>query len=179
MKKTLATIITMILCAVIAITGISAETAYAAGNTSLKVTFNKKSVKLSINEENKGIEKPDINALTNAWGNPSVSENEWTSDYIWKKGKTEIIYTDIPSEPMYSNISMDIKDKNAEICGLKVGMKKAKAVKILKKFGKEINIDNNVITIQIIEKGRIQINCTLKKGKISQITGFIYCRYTE
>lgn len=48
MKKKLTTILAMLLCAIITITGVCTETAYAAEDTTVKVTFKKKSVTYSV-----------------------------------------------------------------------------------------------------------------------------------
>jgi len=171
MKKTFKTIIIMILCTIITVTGISAETAYAADNTLIKVTFNKKSVKLKIDGE-KGIKRVKLNTLKDKWGTPEVYKDEYMERYSWKKGKTEIYYADDLTDPERSLISINADDKNAAICGIKVGMKKAKAVKIMKKLGAE-NPESNYIGAEFASR-RVIIFCDFKKGKVSRISCTAY-----
>ena len=166
MKKTFTSILAMILCAIIAITGISSETAYAADSNTLKLTFNKKSITLSIDNE-KGVESVKLSTLKNKWGKPESSGDNYLTTYTWKKGKTSINYTDYYETPQFSNFSVSIYDKNGSLCGIKVGMKKSKAVKIMKKIGaKEINDDS--ISVELASR-RIGISCGFEKGKVTQI----------
>ena len=61
MKKKLTTILAMLLCAIITITGVCTETAYAAEDTTIKLTFKKKSVTYSVKEN--GIERVNLKSL--------------------------------------------------------------------------------------------------------------------
>lgn len=168
MKKAFTSILAIILCAMIAVTGISVETAYAANKAvPFKVTFNKKSVTLSKDTE-KGIEKVNVKTLTKKWGEPDQHIDGYTV-YVWKKGKSEIIYgeenPDMPFLKPY--IEFHIDDKNCSLLGMKVGMKKNKAAKILKKINGELNITDNSLGITISSHTRI--SCGIKKGKITSI----------
>ena len=172
MKKTFTSMIAVILCAIITITGISSETAYAAGSNMLKLTFNKKSVTLTVNEEKEGVESVKLSTLKNKWGKPESSGDENLTTYTWEKGKTSISYTDYYETPQFSNFSVSIYDKNGSLCGIKVGMKKSKALKILKKLGTTKTLENGA-SVELASR-RIGIGCTFKKGKVTHISCLAY-----
>lgn len=85
--------------------------------------------------------------------------------YTWKKGKTKISISDNPQIPRLKYATIDIKDKNGAINGIKVGMPKAKAVKILKKqYGnKNVSVSKKSIS------AAFQLIISLKNNKVSEI----------
>lgn len=176
MKKKLTTLLAVLLCTILTVAGICADTAYAADYAdTLKVTFKKKSVTLNVNREKIGIEPIKIKTLKKKWGKPEVTKDEYSAIYTWKKGKTEITYTDDFTAAFWSGFSITIEDKNASIAGLKVGMSKKKAEKILKTLG-EVNSNEDADFVQMTEAGRCNITCQYKKGKVSRIAAYIYRR---
>ncbi len=149
MKTLLKSIITAVLCAAVVIVGIRAESGTACAaekKVPLKVVFDKTAVTLvkDLNDTkyNPGRvgESAKLKKLKEKWGGPSkkeVSENGLTY-YTWKKGKTSVKVNDQADKGYIGGISIDIGDKNGSMCGIKIGMKKADAVKKLQKlFGKE------------------------------------------
>lgn len=172
MKKKLTTILAMLLCAIITITGVCTETAYAAEDTTIKVTFKKKSVTYSVSED--GIERVNLKTLKKKWGKPSDTyEYYGTYGYTWKKGKTEITYKDDTNTPERSALIVSIEDKNGSLCGVKVGMTKAKAKKIFKKMGCEVSIHENIYMTATLND-RIIFSCTLENGKVVNVGAALY-----
>lgn len=165
MKKTITSILAIMLCAIIAITGISTETAYAANSTTaLKVTFKNKSVTLTDDIE-EGIEKVNVKTLTKKWGKPKTEKSEGSTTYTWKKGKSSIRYFN--DKTIYSNIWISINDKNVTLMGLKVGMKRDKAAKILKSLGAEDKYEETMTAAST--DSRTMITCMFENGKVSCI----------
>lgn len=180
MKKKITTIITMLLCAIITITAISTDTTYAADkNIPVKLTFKKKSVTFQVNEEKGGIDKVKVNTLKKKWGKPSISKNEFMTEYAWKKGKSEIKYLDIYDMPRSSQIYITAYDKNTSLYGIKVGMTKSKVKKILKKLGTVDTQQNgdgslDVLFVHILDDGSAYINCYFENNKVSGIQAGLY-----
>ena len=169
MKKKLTTILAMLLCAIITITGVCTETAYAAEDTTVKVTFKKKSVTYSVSED--GIERVNLKTLKKKWGKPSDTYEYY--GYTWKKGKTELTYKDDTNTPERSALIVSIEDKNGSINGVKVGMTKAKAKKIFKKMGCEVSISENICMTATLND-RISFSCTLENGKVVNVGAALY-----
>lgn len=69
MKKKITTLVSVLLCIILIIAGISTDTAYAAKKTPLKVTFNKNTVILA-KDINTKPEKPEVKTLKSKWGKP-------------------------------------------------------------------------------------------------------------
>lgn len=117
-----------------------------------------------------GGDTPKLQKLKQKWGKPSKTEDLGNiTAYTWKKGKTSIEITDYDAvDGGLGSIQIDIQDKNASLCGVKVGMKKAEAVKKIKKAlgskptkqGKYLMADAGVY---------MPISFELKNGKISAI----------
>jgi len=149
MKTTMKRIIAIVLCAVIAIASTGTNTAYAAtSKPPLKIKFNGKSINMVRVLENGDEESASINEVLNKFGNPdkkqtSKDDGRYTF-YTWKKGKSSITFSHYVDTEYDTDIlchfNVNLKGKNDALCGIKVGMKKAKAIKKLKKmFG-----NNNV-----------------------------------
>lgn len=170
MKNLLKSIIAAMLVAVIAISGISTETAQAASNPVIKVTYNKKTVKFTLTDT--GVKEVKYKSLKKKWGKPSeTSKSDGLVSYTWKKGDTNILYADMDNG--WTNYSINIYDKNAALCGIKVGMKAEKAEKILEKLGVEIERESNNIFAKYAD-GRCNVTVGLEKGKVIQINAVLY-----
>ena len=173
MKKTFKSILAMILCAMIAITGIGTETAYAANSkTPIKVTFNKKTVTLS-KDINDSVKPLNLKTLNKKWGKPKKTEQETRTEYTWKKGKTTINYY-VSKTPKAERtgcertyIRIDSYDANGGAFGIKVGMKRSKAEKILKNLDLEIR-DTDAGGYLSSDMGIF--SCTFKNGKVTGVT---------
>lgn len=182
MKKTFTCIIAIMLCTILTITGICTDTAYAAEKTKLKLTFKKKSVTLTVNDEKtgdeslmNGIESIKISTLKKKWGKPTVEKGEYSAVYTWEKGKSRIAYTDNFNQPHFSNFTVQIKDKNVSFGGLKIGMKKSEAEKIINGFDcSEKIMSKNSFFVTLLDHSRISISCSYKKGKVSEIFACLY-----
>lgn len=173
MKKKLTTILAMFLCAIMTLTAISPATAYAAENTTLKVTYKKKTVTFTMNENGDSIERVKLKTLKKKWNEPTKTEKgEYTAVYEWKKGDTHIRYVDNYYIPNRSCIDAYSSDKNLSICGLKVGLKESKVKKIMKKLGGEKDSYGNYGAS--LGDGRIMISCTLEKGKVTFVNCTLY-----
>ena len=163
MKKKITTIITMLLCAILTITAISTDTAYAAEkNIPVKVTFKKKTLTVNANTEKGGIGRVKLSTLKKKWGKPSTSKSELMAEYAWKKGESEVKYVDVYEAPHSS-----------------LGMSKSKAKKLLKKLGKvEEQQDGSgqldVLYVNILDGGNAYINCYIENGKVSGIQAGLY-----
>lgn len=167
MKRKVTTILALLLCAIITVTSICADTAYAAEKTPLKVTFKGKTVTL-VKDINEKPAAPKFKTLKSKWGKPKTSMRENDFQYYeWKKGNSTICYniSNVPrSERMGCDrtyIRIDAYDKNIAINGVKVGMKQEKAEKILKKLSSN---DNEFSDLNV----RISWQCD--NGKIFSIT---------
>lgn len=183
MKTTLKRIITVILCAVLAITSTGINTAYAAQKLPLKVTFNGKSATLSkdLTADDRGTVK--IKTVKTKWGAPKKEKNGGYIYYTWKKGKASIQIGD--DNGYIGSIHIEINDKNASVYGVKVGMKKDAALKKLKnatgiKTVKSISDDdyewmnekgiyNGSESIIVNSATYMPISFSLKNGKVSSI----------
>lgn len=189
MKKLTKSIITSILCAVIAITGIATvntTTAYAASDkVPVKVTFKGKTLTLT-KDLNKELKRPKVKTLKKKWGKPTEQQecyDEYTDEtlktanfYSWGKGKSAIYYN-VQLHKLSlggsarTHIQIYSEDKNIKINGIKVGMSQKKARKILKSFGlKTENYTDS--SDQIISDGG-SIACMYEDGKVSQIVATI------
>lgn len=171
MKRKVTTILALILCAIITVTGICADTAYAADKTPLKVTFKGKTVTLA-KDVNVKPAAPKFKTLKSKWGKPKKTENELYTDYVWTKGETTIGYyvCKVPKEELIgcqrTYIRIDSSDKNLKVNGIKIGMKKSKAEKILKNLQ---TIDNNGNPWFL--DSEIRVSCSYNnKGKVNFIT---------
>lgn len=136
--------VALILCAFIVLSGISTETAFAANKKiPLKVKFNGAEVSLikDIYVDTDNL-IPLLSSLKKKWGTPKIDKHDgdWSS-YTWKKGKTRIEVNNWAffagamekEDDIMSGGSFSIKDKNASVWGVKVGMTKDAALKKIKK----------------------------------------------
>ncbi len=154
-RKTWKGIAAIMLCMVLALTGLNVQVASAAsGKVPLKVTFKGKTAAFVKDLNNKDFnEYPTVKSLTSKWGKPKKSAVKYDAGeawkYTWKKGKTEIILmTDTRDEKAEISFGkVDIQDKNGALCGVKVGMKKDTAVKKLKKVLRALGLKNADMSI--------------------------------
>ena len=129
MKRIIQSILSMIFCAMIVATGVGTCTVHAAAKTPFTVAFQEKTVTLAKDVFGDIYITPK--ALEQKWGKPKKTIEGSDTSYIWKKGETSIRYS--VNTEAFTTILINIKDKNGEFLGVKVGMKKATVLKKLKK----------------------------------------------
>lgn len=175
-NKTGKSLIALLLCAAIAVSGLCTQTAYAAGKKMpLSVGFKGKTINLikDINGEERN--QTTIASLKKKWGKPKVkkSDNGYYVTYTWKKGKTKIEVGDVQVEAGKKNysgyagsISISIEDKNGSLWGVKVGMSKADAMKKIKKaLGTKKVFKEKKDGTGEIEGGWPDVNVFISQGK--------------
>lgn len=112
-------------------------------------------------------------AVKKAWGKANkVEKNNYMgkgNTYTWENGKTRIAFGTYKNGKRKGDIVIDIQNKKATLCGIKVGMSKKQALQKLKKqFGKKnVSATKNQIFVQMGYYLPIEFN--LKSGKISSI----------
>ena len=114
--------------------------------------------------------------MKKAWGKANkvekdgfmVGDNSYTW-YTWKNGKTRIAFGAYKNGKRKGDIVIDIQNKKASLCGIKVGMSKRQATqKLIKQFGKKnVSVTMNQILVQIGYYHPIEFN--LKSEKVSGI----------
>lgn len=143
-KKTLKAVIAFMLCAAAIITSISAGTGTVCAQGKkipLKVGFNGVEIVLVKDINSGGREDTKIKTLKAKWGKPKkVEDNGTTAFYTWKKGKTSIEICNNTTKGYVGGITVNIKDKNGSLFGVKVGMKKSAVLKKLKKVAGSKNV---------------------------------------
>lgn len=191
MKKLTKSFIAGILCLLVAITGImvfNTDTAYAADENSFTLTFKKKTIVLAddFNDSlENGIDKQNIKTLKKKWGKKPAYEGGndyggWGS-YTWEKGKSNVNYF---FRGEVSGITYNINDKNAAICGIKIGTKKATVLKKLKKMVDAENIEegkNSITVIHITDNraGAVNTSFGFQKEKLTSISGTAYADFNH
>ena len=173
MKKKMTAIIAMLLCAILTITGICTDTAYAADNTvPLTIKFKGKTITFS-DDATEAVEEIQLKTLKKKWGKPKVEKDDNFASYTWEKGKTVVYYSnDNYFGPTNTYVRIETTDKNATVCGMKVGMKKSKAKKIMKKLGADINKSDAHVYLP----EDTHISCEFKNGKVSSLYCSIYIK---
>ena len=177
MKTILKSIIAAILCAAVVIAGIStgSGTAFAASKkVPLKVVFDKTAVSLikDLNTSTGRGDTPKLRKLEEKWGKPSKKKDGYgMTTYTWKKGRTSIEVTDYDVEKGgVGSISINISDKNGSLCGVKVGMKKANAIKKLEKsLGKQA-VQEDEEHISALAGPYMPVSIELTDGKVASIS---------
>lgn len=119
--------------------------AFAAAAKGVKVTYNGKSIVFDRQIVYQG-EKPSVKLnsepktlkeVEKKWGKKTrlaKGTEEYAGEaYVWKKGKTFISVRQDPGGECLGYAYVESKDKNVTVAGVKVGMKKAAAVKKLQK----------------------------------------------
>jgi hypothetical protein len=168
------------LCLMLVLSCIITVPVYAKGKKGkLTVTYKGKEVTLLTvndvnNEESKYSSKGCISPekLKKSWGDYKKQKESGTSieKYTYKKGKSTVSIWDTSGDDSWHSLTVKIKDKNMALCGVKVGMSKQKAIKILKKrFGsKAITATNDSISVNF--GPFLPISYTLKSGKITSMS---------
>lgn len=189
MKKLTKSILTGILCAVIAMTAIATvntTTAYAASDkVPVKVTFKGETITL-VKDIDTMQARPKLKTLKKKWGKPKEHEECYdnpenttlkTDDiYKWTKGNSTISHNiKLNDESIFGSdrtyIYVNSSDKNVKINGLKVGMSQKKARKILKSLGlKKADYDDSYEMLNF-ETG--WMSCGYENGKVSSISVMI------
>ena len=178
MKKLFKSIIAAMLIAVIAVSTFGGQTAQAAETPVIKVTFNKKSVKLEVTDT--GVKETKYNTLKKKLGKATSVKNEtkaerelgyYYTNYIWKKDKSQFSYNteSFGSSNFYS---VSITDKNISICGVTKGTKAKTAQKAFEEAGAEIYKTKDFMRAKFNDKCKVE--CTLKNGKIIKIYASLY-----
>lgn len=144
----------------------------------VKITFDGKSVTLNTKAEPKTLEE-----VEKIWGKKTrlaEDDEEYAGyAYVWEKGKSKIIVMQpskaVPEfEDALGYTCAEISDKNASVAGVKVGMKRADALKKLQKaYGKK-NVkqmkDGNTYTEISVNVGNgMPVSYNIKSGKVSSI----------
>ena len=109
-------------------------------------------------------------AVKKAWGKANkVHKNGDYRSYAWKNGKTRIAFGAYKNGKRKGDVVIDIQNKKASLCGIKVGMSKRQATqKLIKLFGKKnVSVTMNQILVQIGYYHPIEFN--LKSEKVSGI----------
>ena len=109
-------------------------------------------------------------AVKKTWGKASKTKKEdYGNNYIWKSGKTKISFYTYENGKRRGDIYIDIRNKKASLCGVKVGMSKKQALqKLRKQFGKKrVTSDKNQILVNVPPADPIVFN--LKSGKVKSI----------
>lgn len=112
-------------------------------------------------------------SLKKAWGKANVVEkNGKLTNYIWKSGKTRICFLETNGRKTYYVI--DIQNKKASLCGIKVGMSKKQVLqKLRKQFDKKnVSIENNFIYVNVPRM--VPISVEMKSGKVKSINFMCY-----
>lgn len=147
MKTIWKRILTVILCAAIAASGLCTGTAYASGKKPpLSVTFDGKSVDLVRVLEDGDEESASIGEVVEILGEPDEKEklDKFYTSYLWENGKSGISFAHYVNEDLdiLCHFGVTLKGKKDALCGIKTGMKKKTVLrKMKKKYGK-----NNVGT---------------------------------
>lgn len=137
MKKLLRSILTIALCAVLAITAAGTETAYAASKKMpAKVTLDEETVTFS-KDIKKGLKKISIKSVEKKWGEATETGDNY---YCWKSGTSFIECFTYKKNVQY--IQVYVQDENSSMFGITCGMTEKTALKKLKKYGfKESELD--------------------------------------
>ena len=112
-------------------------------------------------------------AVKKAWGKANkVEKDDFMGEgnsYTWKNGKTRIVFGTYKNGKRKGDILIDIQNKKATLCGIKVGMSKKQALqKLRKQFGKKnVTVTENQILVQLGYYHPVEFN--LKSGKVSGI----------
>lgn len=112
------------------------------------------------------------------WGKANkVEKYDTYNSYTWKSGKTRINFgTDKKGKRSYKEYTggfvIDIRNKKASLCGVKVGMSKKQALqKLRKQFGKKhVTIQGNDIWVDT--PPLCPMIFELKSGKVKSINWF-------
>lgn len=150
----------------------------ASKTAKLTVRYKGKSVTLEV-YKNLNTSKQKISqkgktyaSVKKAWGKANrVQEfGGGYRDYTWKSGKTSISFVTYENGKLNGSMSINIQNKKASLCGIKVGMSKKQALqKLRKQFGKKnVSATKNQI---LVKMGPFDpMTLTLKSGKVRSIS---------
>ena len=173
MKKQSKSILTLILCAVLAITSITffgSDTAYAAEKTPFTIAFKGKTVKLDKDFNNSienGIKKISYKSLKKKWGKASEATDYEGSPFFWIKDTSSVIYYEGETKNSGSALQFELYSKNSGICGIKIGAKKAAVLKKLKKI-----VDQKYIYRE--DTDYVMVGCEDKKGNYTGMVNIVF-----
>lgn len=112
-------------------------------------------------------------AVKKAWGKATKVEKESYMGekegycHTWKNGKTRIVFHTQKNGKRYGDIVIDIRDKKATLCGIRVGMSKKQALqKLRKQFGKK-NVSAKKNKIYAFTGPSLPLIFDLRSGKVS------------
>lgn len=163
-KKISKLVVSLILCLAMVMT-LGAHAAQAKSKRGkFTVTYKGKTITLittKTNKKNAGIiAMSNAKEIKKAWKKPTKIKKDYGNTYyIYKKGKSKISFNidtkwgdgkgGIDKSLTLGGFDISIKDKNAKLCGVQVGMSKNKALKILKKNydKKAVESDKNGINL--------------------------------
>lgn len=102
------------------------------------------------------------------WGKAKKITTPLAFPKAWNTGKTYIGFTTYKYGKL-SAIGIDVMDKNASVCGVKVGMSKKQALqKLRKQFGKKlVTAEKNLIAVNVPPAGPLYMK--LKSGKVESL----------
>lgn len=147
----------------------------------LKVKYNGKTIVMITTKTNKKnseiIGMTTYKEIKKAWKNPTKTKKKYGQKMkYYKKGKTSIgFYTDakwydsnnqIDKSLTLAGFDIDIKDKNASLCGVKVGMSKKKALSVLRKQFDKKAIESTDDAITLWFGGFMPTSFSLENGKV-------------
>jgi len=196
LKKTISVFTALVLAIAICLSAFGTNAYAASENGNLKIKYKGKTVVLDSGAFSHNMNMIKIKNVKKAWGKPNKTvTNEESKIHTYKKGKTKItLYTKVYNSAAsngykkgyYHLGDITIKDKNASLAGVKVGMSKNTAMKKLKKYygtnkidmGEYFTGDKRKISRVYYENGAINvfmgpfmpIEFIIKKGKVTEIS---------
>ena len=193
LKKTISIFTVFALVAAFCLSAFSINTYAATENGNLKIKFKGKTLVLDSGAFSDDLNMIKTSKVKKAWGKPNKTEsNPGYNFHTYKKGKTTIRLDINKGESKYYKKGyyhsgwITIKDKNASLAGVTVGMSKKKAMKKLKKYygtnkidmGQYFTDENRKISHVYYENGSINvfmgpympIEFKIKKGKVKEIS---------
>ena len=180
LKKILSVIIIFVIIGMV----IPKDAVAAPKKTKLTVSFKGKSVSLMTAKYNKDTltGTATVARIKKAWGKPNKkSKNGNLTFYTYKKGKTSISFYGYNNKKKdkagryIGGFEIEINDKNAKVCGVKVGMTEEKAMSILKKkFGESKLYKPDDVDMICAGIGQyLPVQYDIKDGKVSRI--YFWC----
>ena len=102
------------------------------------------------------------------WGKAKKMTTPLNFPNAWNTGKSYIGFTTYKNGKL-SAIGIDIWDKNASVCGVKVGMSKKQALqKLRKQFGKKlVTAEKNLIAVNVPPAEPFYVS--IKSGKVESL----------
>lgn len=153
----------------------------ASKTVKLTVRYKGKSITLE-SYRNPGTSKVKVSgnqktyaAIKKVWGKANKVEKSFGAYYYtWKSGKTSICLSTFGNKKgdkkLHGGMTIEIQNKKASLCGIKVGMSKKQALqKLRKQFGKKnVSATKNQILVKMGPFDPMTLN--LKSGKVRSIS---------